>query len=103
MGGHGGSRIKELRADTGTKVFIENDTIAGHQMVRVIGTPDAIHNCIGRLSDVLASEAGSEEHAQWARLINFSECTPEELASTGGRREDRKPRESSLRYSDRGY
>lgn len=71
--GTGGSNIKQLRRDSGAKVFIENDTQLGHQMVRIIGLPNAILSCLDLMMVTLLKGAGTEEFNAWAQFVNFSE------------------------------
>mmetsp|Transcript_42506 Transcript_42506/g.117297 ORF Transcript_42506/g.117297 Transcript_42506/m.117297 type:complete len:403 (+) Transcript_42506:97-1305(+) len=68
-----GSRIKELRAETGCKVFIENDTFAGHQMVRIIGPAEMLQSCTERVIGASQTDAGSEDYQNWAQILNFSD------------------------------
>lgn len=68
-----GSRIKELRRETGCKVFIDNNTIGGHQMTRIIGAPQALTFCLERIAEATQRECGTDEHIHWAQLVNFSE------------------------------
>lgn len=75
--GSGGANIKQVRAEAGIKLFIDNETIFGHQMVRVIGQPDAILKGLGSVNEYVQTDAGSEEYHHWAQLVNFSEATNE--------------------------
>jgi len=75
--GREGGAIKRLRAETGAKIFIDNNTYAGHQLVRIIGGQDSILRCLERINEVVAKERGSEEEYQaWAQRVNFSEGAP---------------------------
>jgi len=73
MIGPGGASIKQLRRETGAKVFVENDTKLGHQMVRIIGTPETIVKGLDRVNEYVQVEAGTEGYLAWAQLINFGE------------------------------
>lgn len=79
--GRGGQRIKDLRADTGTKVFIENETVSGHQMVRVIGRHEQINKALRQIVDVSQTHGDVEEFHAWANYLNFSETEPHFAAS----------------------
>mmetsp|Transcript_1448 Transcript_1448/g.3907 ORF Transcript_1448/g.3907 Transcript_1448/m.3907 type:complete len:501 (-) Transcript_1448:102-1604(-) len=72
--GVGGSNIKQLRTETGAKVFVENRSVLGHQMVRIVGVPDSLLTCLERIARFIHAEPESEAYACYASLINFHEA-----------------------------
>lgn len=95
--GSGGQNIKQIRADAGIKLFIENETVFGHQMARIIGQPDAILKGLQMVNDFVHEDAGSEAYQQWMQLINFSEVTEE-----GAHYEQRWEAPADTYHSSRG-
>eukprot|EP00928_Gymnodinium_smaydae_P079253 TRINITY_DN63226_c1_g1_i1.p1 TRINITY_DN63226_c1_g1~~TRINITY_DN63226_c1_g1_i1.p1 ORF type:complete len:554 (+),score=161.48 TRINITY_DN63226_c1_g1_i1:218-1879(+) len=75
IGPHGAS-IQRLRADSGAKVFIDNETHVGQQMVRVIGSPDSIMTCLEAMAPAMLKGAGTEAFNAVAGYVNFSEPPP---------------------------
>lgn len=71
--GPGGSSIKQLRSDFGIKLFIENETVFGHQMVRVIGPPEAILKGVEHVNEIIQGESGTQDFREWSQLVNFGE------------------------------
>jgi len=74
--GSAGENVKRLRRDTDAKVFIDNDTVMGHRLVRVIGRPDAIIRCLERVNEIVQRDRDTEEFMQFARTVNFSALSP---------------------------
>lgn len=66
-----GARIKELRQTTGAKVFVENETYDGHQMVRVIGQPQAINAAMPQILQIVEDEMTEDQIRDWASKIAF--------------------------------
>lgn len=82
--GSAGENVKRLRKDTGAKVFIDNDTVAGHRLVRVIGPAASIMSCLQQVHDIIQSDRETEEFQhEYSRVINFSA-----MDGDAGRRED---------------
>lgn len=71
--GSAGENVKRLRKETGAKVFIDNDTVMGHRLVRVIGPPNTISACLESINQTAQSDAETEEFQQYMRLLNFSD------------------------------
>lgn len=72
--GAGGQNIKQLQAETGVKVFIENDIFVGHQLVRVIGQPAAINAGLVKVNEYVQKDAGLEAYWEYSQLVNFSDA-----------------------------
>jgi hypothetical protein len=70
--GPGGSQIKHLRSEFNIKLFIENETVFGHQMVRVIGQPQDILKGVETVTEIVQKESGSQEFHDWSQL----DCCP---------------------------
>merc|ERR1740121_2132930 len=66
-----GASIKALREDTGAKVFVENETYDGHQMVRVIGPQEAILTALKQVVEIIDLEMGGDRLMEWASVISF--------------------------------
>lgn len=71
--GPSGSNIKKVRADAGIKLFVENETVHDHQMVRVIGQPDAILAGLEKVNQYVQMDVGSDAYYEWSQLVNFGE------------------------------
>jgi len=69
--GSAGENVKRLRRETDAKVFIDNDTVMGHRLVRIIGRPDAIIRCTERVNDIVQRDKDTEEFVQYMRTVNF--------------------------------
>eukprot|EP00927_Polykrikos_kofoidii_P017765 TRINITY_DN18118_c0_g1_i1.p1 TRINITY_DN18118_c0_g1~~TRINITY_DN18118_c0_g1_i1.p1 ORF type:complete len:460 (-),score=70.29 TRINITY_DN18118_c0_g1_i1:318-1697(-) len=93
--GPGGSRIKELRLQTGTKIFIDNETHFGHQVARIIGPPEGLQRCVERVAEASRLDFGAEEYASWAQLVNFTERVRGEGTGDAGRSSRRPRREGA--------
>lgn len=73
--GSGGQNIKQMRGDTGAKVFIENDTHLGHRMGRVIGTPEQILPCMEQMNEYVQKDCEEEDFfSGYAGMVNFGEA-----------------------------
>mmetsp|Transcript_91012 Transcript_91012/g.241721 ORF Transcript_91012/g.241721 Transcript_91012/m.241721 type:complete len:420 (-) Transcript_91012:42-1301(-) len=74
--GTGGNNIKQIRNDTGAKVFIENDNHLGHRLVRVIGTPEQILPALERLNEFVQTECDDQDFfSGFAGIVNFGEAS----------------------------
>jgi hypothetical protein len=71
--GPSGANIKKLRADAHVKLFVENRTVHGHQMVRVIGQPEAIFAGLEKVNEYVQNDVGSDAYYEWSKLVNFGE------------------------------
>lgn len=80
--GTGGTNIKALRSSTGAKVYIENDTFVHHQMVRIIGTPESLLQCMVQVHEFVQQNDAEVDYGL-LRLINFSEAMAESGAGGG--------------------
>jgi len=97
--GPGGANIKAIRQDTGAKVFIENDTLNGHRMARVIGQPDNILPALARINEFIQKDADDPTFAVFAGLVNFADRDENyyddaifQITGEGEPREHREPR-----------
>jgi len=84
-----GSKIKALRDKTGAKVFVENETYEGHQMVRVIGSTESIIQALPSVSDAIEDEMPEDKLAQWAAVMSFKEAGGGRARKGGGKRSRR--------------
>lgn len=77
--GSGGVNIKQIRTETGAKVFIENDTQLGHRLCRIIGQPDQILPCLEMVSEYVNREAEDQEnfYSCFAGIVNFGQAAAE--------------------------
>jgi len=77
--GSGGVNIKQIRSETGAKVFIENDTQLGHRLCRIIGQPDQILPCLEMVSEYVNRESEDQEsfYACFAGIVNFGQAAAE--------------------------
>lgn len=83
--GPGGINIKQIRHDTGAKVFIENDTKMEHQLVRVIGQPQPIMACLARVNAFIQEDCDEQDFfPRFASFVNFSEFQPSAVPPAGG-------------------
>jgi len=71
--GDAGANIQKLRQETGAKVFIDNDGVAGHRMVRVIGHREALAACVTTINDTIQSLSDPQDFQDYCSVINFSE------------------------------
>merc|ERR1719277_2687009 len=67
-----GANIQQLRAETGAKVFVENESYDGHQAARIIGPPEVLVQALQLVNDIVQEQAGTEEFAEWADCRQFS-------------------------------
>mmetsp|Transcript_26676 Transcript_26676/g.60207 ORF Transcript_26676/g.60207 Transcript_26676/m.60207 type:complete len:404 (-) Transcript_26676:82-1293(-) len=82
--GSQGANIKEVRRESGAKIVIREDTIAGHRLVTFTGVPDSLVDALRRVNDCMQQEAGSEEFQQYLRVLNFAEAFHEPGKGAGG-------------------
>jgi len=77
--GSGGVNIKQIRTETGAKVFIENDTQLGHRLCRVIGQPDQILPSLEMVSEYVNREAEDQDsfYSSFANIVNFGQAEAE--------------------------
>jgi len=68
--GRGGEIIKSIRAETGGKLFIENETIEEHQMGRVVGNQDTMPLVLQRILETLDAEF--QDFRGWAERTPLS-------------------------------
>jgi len=71
--GSRGAKIKALRERTGAKVFVDNEIFEGHQMVRLIGTSQAIVLALPSVCEAIDEEMNEERLQQWASVLVFQE------------------------------
>eukprot|EP00928_Gymnodinium_smaydae_P059612 TRINITY_DN42_c1_g1_i1.p1 TRINITY_DN42_c1_g1~~TRINITY_DN42_c1_g1_i1.p1 ORF type:complete len:440 (+),score=142.14 TRINITY_DN42_c1_g1_i1:73-1392(+) len=70
--GHGGANIQALRQENGAKVFIENDRVGDHQMVRVIAKQQGLRSALARLNETIQKESEGEEwFKEWMLVRDF--------------------------------
>eukprot|EP00928_Gymnodinium_smaydae_P088097 TRINITY_DN72240_c0_g1_i1.p1 TRINITY_DN72240_c0_g1~~TRINITY_DN72240_c0_g1_i1.p1 ORF type:complete len:420 (-),score=89.03 TRINITY_DN72240_c0_g1_i1:55-1230(-) len=81
-----GETVKKMREETGAKVFIDNDSVMGHRLVRVIGAPDKILRCLETINEYVQADAGNADFAEFASLVNFGEASGQHDAGGGGGR-----------------
>lgn len=74
--GVGGANISQIRKDTGSKVFLENDTMIGHRLGRIIGQPSSISAALRQLNDIIQSESADEAYKPYIGLVNFGAKDP---------------------------
>jgi len=77
--GSGGVNIKQIRTETGAKVFIENDTQLGHRLCRIIGQPDQILPSLEMVSEYVNREAEDQQsfYGCFAGIVNFGQAAAE--------------------------
>jgi len=80
MIGTGGANIKQLREETGAKIFVDNEVYDGHQFARVIGPKEVISQTLARINDLVQEEVDAPEYEGWASVQWFSG----ELGGKGG-------------------
>lgn len=78
--GAAGANIKQVRIDTGAKVFIDNDAVMGHRLVRLIGPPETLVSCLQRVNDYVQHDCETEEFTEYAHMLNFG-CVGEASGS----------------------
>lgn len=72
--GSQGSNISKLRQETGAKVFVDNNTIVDHQLIRLIGQPAAIMACLQTINGHLQNECDTPEFRDsYAAIVNFDD------------------------------
>mmetsp|Transcript_93069 Transcript_93069/g.290107 ORF Transcript_93069/g.290107 Transcript_93069/m.290107 type:complete len:403 (+) Transcript_93069:91-1299(+) len=72
--GTGGSNIKQIRADTGAKCFIDNEVHQDHQLCRVIGQPEQILPALERVNEFIQQECEEQDSfQQYSSVLNFGE------------------------------
>uniref|UniRef100_A0A7S1WEL7 K Homology domain-containing protein n=1 Tax=Alexandrium catenella TaxID=2925 RepID=A0A7S1WEL7_ALECA len=76
-----GSNIQAIRDENRAKIFIEKNILHGHQMMRVIATPDGLRSATARLNECVQTENEGEEFQQWAAVKTF----PDEEGSSYGK------------------
>jgi len=60
-----GERIKRMREEVGAKVFIDNETQNGNQMVRIIGPQAVIALALDQVLEIIETEVSPEMMADW--------------------------------------
>jgi len=66
-----GSNITAIRHEFNAKVFIDNDRLQGHQLVRVIAEPDGLQKALARIHDYVQQHAEEEWFAEWSMVRAF--------------------------------
>jgi len=66
-----GANIKQLREETGARIFVENEMYDGHQFTRVIGPPHIIDIALERLNTLIQEEADTDDFRHWAAVNWF--------------------------------
>jgi hypothetical protein len=79
--GQKGGKIQILRKETGCKIFLENDVLHDHQMLRIIGGADLLRNCVGQMVDVHKTVSENNDIHTWAQLLNFSQAGEAEYSA----------------------
>ncbi|CAE7038480.1 Pcbp3 [Symbiodinium natans] len=71
-----GNNIRFIRQDSGAKVFVENETVAGHRAGKVIGTPPTIMAALRHINEFVQCESEYEEefYQGFSRIVNFGEA-----------------------------
>jgi len=77
--GPAGTNIQKLRNSSGAKIYVENESFEGNQMLRLSGRPEAILDCIRKVHAVVQQGVGTEEFNHWAQTVNFSEPVPKKV------------------------
>lgn len=72
MIGTKGANIKQLREQSGAKIFVDNDTFEGHQLTRIIGLQDRITKAVKLIHEMVQEEVETEEYGRWAAQQQFS-------------------------------
>lgn len=69
--GSGGGNISAIRRECNAKVFIDNDRLQEHQLVRVIGEPDSITKAVQRINDYVQQHVEEDWFAEWSMIRSF--------------------------------
>jgi hypothetical protein len=71
-----GANITAIRNEFNAKVFIDNDRIQGHQLVRVIADPDGLQKALQRIHhDYVQQHVEEAWFAEWTMVRSFSEAS----------------------------
>lgn len=73
--GTGGAHIKQLREDTGAKIFVDNEVYSGHQFARIIGPKEVINKALSTINDLVQEEVDLPEYDPWAAVQWFASDT----------------------------
>mmetsp|Transcript_60249 Transcript_60249/g.143596 ORF Transcript_60249/g.143596 Transcript_60249/m.143596 type:complete len:438 (+) Transcript_60249:151-1464(+) len=97
-----GTIIKQIREETGAKVFIDKSPIAGHQLLKVVGLPENMRLALHRINTTVQQEAASDWYPAYARIISYGDGPGEGHSRNGsGAHADRErsPRRSGSGHS----
>jgi len=73
--GSQGAKIKELRRDSGCKINIRDEAVAGHRLATFAGTAENLIQALHQVAENMKTEAETEsgEFQHYLRVINFGE------------------------------
>eukprot|EP00411_Alexandrium_monilatum_P123103 CAMPEP_0175653452 /NCGR_PEP_ID=MMETSP0097-20121207/10894_1 /TAXON_ID=311494 /ORGANISM="Alexandrium monilatum, Strain CCMP3105" /LENGTH=519 /DNA_ID=CAMNT_0016959481 /DNA_START=55 /DNA_END=1612 /DNA_ORIENTATION=- len=77
--GPGGASIGKLRSSTGAKVTVADQSQQGSQMVRIVGQPEVVLDCLRKVHTVVQQGVGTEDFIRWAHSVNFEEKVPRQV------------------------
>lgn len=72
--GTAGVNIKQLKAETGVKVQIENNIVLGQQMIRIIGRPDQLRQGLEKVNEFVQRDAGTEAYQYYLQQVGFNDA-----------------------------
>lgn len=64
-----GAFITALRRDTAAKVFVENETVHGQQMTRIIGRSEAMLKALHKIRETVHNEVGEQGYLSWMQFL----------------------------------
>mmetsp|Transcript_39190 Transcript_39190/g.61057 ORF Transcript_39190/g.61057 Transcript_39190/m.61057 type:complete len:374 (+) Transcript_39190:72-1193(+) len=85
-----GSNITAIRHEFNAKVFVDNDRLQGHQLVRVIAEPDGLQKALQRIHDYVQEHVEEDWFPDWTMVRNFDPTERWEGSWQGER--ERSPR-----------
>jgi len=95
--GSKGSHVQAIRKDTGSKVFIDNNPVADHSLLRIIGSSESLHMAIRAISEHLAPAADMPWFPEWSMVRNIIAEADWPSESDGLWRHPQRDRERSPR------
>eukprot|EP00405_Crypthecodinium_cohnii_P029247 CAMPEP_0206503874 /NCGR_PEP_ID=MMETSP0324_2-20121206/55061_1 /ASSEMBLY_ACC=CAM_ASM_000836 /TAXON_ID=2866 /ORGANISM="Crypthecodinium cohnii, Strain Seligo" /LENGTH=510 /DNA_ID=CAMNT_0053992759 /DNA_START=60 /DNA_END=1592 /DNA_ORIENTATION=+ len=71
--GNGGQTVSSIRQESGAKVFIDNETWAGHRSGRIIGGKDSVLRALTMVSELVQRDCQDPTFTDFAKIINFGD------------------------------
>ena len=66
-----GNNARAIREESGSRVIIDPNITAGHQMVKLVGEPQGLRIALARVNQFVQEQYGSPSYMEWATIKSF--------------------------------